>query len=78
MLPSKFRLMFSFQVSEPGSLATPIPVCPRDCQTPNTAPPGSAATAIRPTSITSNGSISTMPPAALIRLAVPSASSDAR
>jgi hypothetical protein len=71
------RLKFSFQHTEPGSLASPSPVWLRACQTPNTAPDGSAATAIRPTSITSMGATSTVPPAAVTLPAVSSASSEA-
>ena len=45
------------------------------CQTPNVAPVGSVAIVIRPASKTSNGSISTVPPAARIFSAVASTSS---
>ena len=48
------------------------------CQSPNTAPAGSMATAIRPSSMTSIGSASTWPPAPLILAAVASTSSVAR
>ena len=39
------------------------PLCSFACQTQNAAPSGSANTAIRPASMTSNGSISALPPA---------------
>jgi hypothetical protein len=69
--------MFSFQVSAPGSLAIWMPLCERACQMPKNAPPGSAAIAIRPTSMTSIGSIATWPPASLILRTVSSASAEA-
>ena len=70
--------MFSLQISEPGSLARWKPVCCPACQMPNTAPAGSAATAIRPASMTSNGSLISLPPAAVTFSAVASAFSVAR
>ena len=72
-MPSKSRLMFSFQTIEPGSLARRAPMCWPACQMPKTAPPGSAAIAIRPASMTSIGSIISDPPAALTLAAVSSA-----
>ena len=45
------------------------------CQTPKCAPDGSVAIVIRPASKTSNGSISTVPPAPRIFSAVASTSS---
>ncbi len=44
------------------------------CQTPNTAPVGSAKNAIRPMSITSIGATTTVPPAAVTLAAASSAS----
>jgi len=72
------RLKFSFQPTEPGSLASPKPVWLRASQTPNAAPAGSAAIAARPTSSTSMGGASIFPPAAVILPAVSSALSEAR
>src|ERR1700728_2240342 len=69
--------MFSFQVSAPGSLAIWMPLCEPACQMPKNAPPGSAAIAILPTSMTSIGSIATWPPASLILRKVSSASAEA-
>ena len=63
----------SFQQSELGSLTRSAPVKLFGCQAPNTAPVGSAKNAIRPMSITSIGSSTTVPPAALTLAAVSSA-----
>ena len=59
--------------SEPGSLTTCAPLCSFACQTQNAAPSGSAKTAIRPASMTSNGSITAAPPASRTFDAVSSA-----
>ncbi len=59
--------------SEPCSLTTFAPLCCFACQTQNTAPSGSLKTAIRPASMTSNGSITTPPPASRTLDAVSSA-----
>jgi hypothetical protein len=45
----------------------------RGSQAPNIAPVGSAITAIRPMSMTSNGPAWTVPPSSLVRAAVSSA-----
>ena len=50
-------------------------MCWPACQTPKCAPDGSVAIVIRPASKTSNGSISTVPPAPRIFSAVASTSS---
>jgi len=71
---SAFRVSNSFQHNELGSLTRSAPVKLFGCQTPNTAPVGSAKSAIRPMSITSIGSTTTLPPAALTLAAVSSAS----
>ena len=70
-------MLSSFQESETGSLTTPGPGKVPGCQMPKTAPPGSAKTAIRPRSMTSIGSASTVPPASLTAAAVASASATA-
>ena len=59
--------------NEPGSLTTRAPLCLPACQTQNAAPSGSVKTAIRPASITSNGSFTTAPPASRTFDAVSSA-----
>ncbi len=53
----------SFQVSVPGSLTIWLPGCSFGCQMQKIAPCGSAITAIRPASSTSNASMKTVPPA---------------
>ena len=68
-------MLSSFQAIAPGSLTTPAPWKVPGCQTPNTAPVGSAKTAIVPRSMTSIGSAITVPPASLTAAAVASASS---
>jgi hypothetical protein len=55
-----------------------MPICPAACQTPNDAPQGSSPTSMRPLPGMSNGSMSTLPPAAPTSFAVASASSLAR
>ena len=52
------RVLRSLKFSEPCSLTIRAPLCSFACQTQNAAPSGSANTAIRPASMTSNGSIS--------------------
>ena len=59
--------------NEPCSLTICAPLCSFACQTQNTAPSGSVKTAIRPASMTSNGSITTFPPASRTFDAVSSA-----
>jgi hypothetical protein len=59
--------------SEPCSLTILAPLFSFACQTQNAAPSGSANTAMRPASMTSNGSVKTLPPAARTRDAVSSA-----
>ena len=61
----KFRL--------PCSLTIRAPLCSLACHTQNTAPSGSANTAIRPAFITSKGSVRTWPPASRTLDAVSSA-----
>ncbi len=65
----------SFQVTAPGSFTSVAPMCWLGCQNATIAPPGSMANTIRPASITSNGSMSTLPPAAPILAAASSAES---
>ena len=57
----------------PCSLSTRVPMCCLGCQSPKAAPCGSATKAMRPESKMSNGSSSTLPPAALTFSAVSSA-----
>ena len=57
----------------PCSFTTCEPLCSFACQTKNTAPSGSVKTAMRPAAMTSNGSITTLPPASLTLAAVSSA-----
>jgi hypothetical protein len=59
--------------NEPGSLTTCAPLNSFACHTQNVAPSGSAKTAVRPTSMTSNGSFTTLPPASRALAAVSSA-----
>jgi hypothetical protein len=70
--------MHSFQVSEPGSLTISAPLWLPACHMPNTAPVGSAATAMRPALITSIGGMNTRPPASVTFAATASTSSTAR
>jgi len=56
-------------------LTSPAPWWRPACQIQNGAAPGSASTAIRPESNTSNGSLYTVPPASDTLAAVASASS---
>ena len=56
-------MLRSLKFSEPCSLTMSAPRCSFASQTQNTAPSGSAQTAIRPASMTSNGSVRTLPPA---------------
>ena len=65
----------SFQQSAPGSFFSPEPMCPFACQMQKAAPVGSSRTAIRPTSITSNGSFKTVAPFSTAFFAAASASS---
>jgi hypothetical protein len=66
----------SFQAIAPGMLNTSAPGIAIGCQTLNVAPAGSAKTAIRPRSKTSNGgTTTTCPPARSTRAATRSASS---
>src|SRR5215217_1371846 len=57
----------------PGSLTTWAPLRWPGCQTPNTAPDGSARTAMRAPPGDSNGSPTTLPPAAAARSTAASA-----
>jgi hypothetical protein len=59
--------------NEPGSLTTRAPLNSFACQTQNAAPSGSVKTAVRPASMTSNGSLTTPPPASRTLDAVSSA-----
>ena len=59
----------------PGSLTISAPPCSPSCQSPSTAPSGSATIAIRPPSRLSNGSRDTLPPARSTRSAAAAASS---
>ena len=70
--------MCSLQVKALGAFATWTPVWPRACQTPKAAPVTSVATSIRPTSMTSIGPMTTVPPAPVIFTAVASASLEAK
>jgi hypothetical protein len=63
------------KVSETGSLTIRAPLCWFACQTQKAAPSRSAKTAMRPKSMTSNGSITTLPPASRTFAAVSSARS---
>lgn len=72
------RVWTSAQFIVPGSPRNSDPMWLRACHTPKTPPVGSAAIVIRPASKTSNGSISTFPPASWMRLATLSTSSAAR
>jgi hypothetical protein len=74
MAPSGSRVISSTQPSEPGALNSPAPGKVPACHSWNTAPPGSAATANRPTSNTSIGPSSSVPPASVTARAVSSAS----
>ena len=65
----------SFQHIAPGALYSSAPRIAIGCHTLNTAPAGSASTAIRPCWATSNGETTTCPPAASTRVATRSASS---
>ena len=58
--------MPSLQTTEPGSSYRSNPVWVPDCQSPNTAPVGSAATAIPPKSPTCRAGMITWPPAPVI------------
>src|SRR5918995_3695210 len=53
----------SLKLTDPGSLTILAPLCPYACQTQNTAPSGSVKTPVRPAPGTSNGSLTTAPPA---------------
>lgn len=68
----------STQPRDPGSLKRPAPGKARACQRENTAPDGSAATVNLPSSKTSVGPISTVPPADRTASAAASASSVAK
>ena len=59
----------SFQQIEPGSPASAAPAWLRGSHSATTAPVGSCSSAIRPTSSTSNGSISAVPPSSFARRA---------
>ncbi len=70
--------MSSFQISVPDSLASWAPMCLLACQLRMAAPVGSMKTAMRPASMTSKGSATTIPPASLTLAAVASMSAVAR
>ena len=70
--------MSSFQMTAPGSFTSVAPMCWLACHSATAAPAGSRTNAIRPASITSNGAIATLPPAASTRPAASSAESMAR
>ena len=67
--------MSSFQQSAPGSFTTCAPVCSLGCQSPMTAPAGSAKRDMRPACMTSMGGMNTVPPLAETLATVSSASS---
>ena len=71
-------MISSFQITVPGSFTSLDPMCWPACQNATAAPLGSRTKAIRPASITSNGSIATVPPAGPTLAAVSSAESTAR
>ena len=71
--PPASRVLRSLKFRLPCSLTTPAPLCCFACQTQNAAPSGSVNTAIRPASMTSNGSVMTLPPASRTFEAVSSA-----
>jgi hypothetical protein len=68
------RLLRMLKFSEPGSFTTVAPRWRPGCHRQNAAPSVSVQTAVRPASMTSNGSIATEPPAARTLAAVSSAS----
>ena len=63
----------SFQAIAPGPFTSVAPMCCRGSHKHSAAPVGSAMTAIRPTSITSNGSATTVAPRFFACCAVSSA-----
>ena len=65
--------MRSFQVIEPGVFTSVAPMLCPGSHTHSAAPVGSAKTAMRPTSITSNASAMTLPPLSLAFCAAPAA-----
>ncbi len=71
------RVWRSLQFHAPGELTSSEPPASRACQTRNTAPSGSAKTAIRPASPKSSGASSVLPPAASTLATTASASSTA-
>ena len=71
------RVLSSLKFQVPGSLTSCAPLVSLASQTQNTAPDGSANTAMRPASEMSNGPMSTLPPASSTALAVSSALSTA-
>ena len=63
------------RLSAPGSFTTSAPMALRDCHAQKTAPVGSWSVAMRPASITSNGSASTFAPSSRALAVIASASS---
>ena len=63
----------SFHVIEPGVFTSDAPMWLRASHRHSAAPTGSMITAIRPTSITSNGSAATLAPSSAARAAASSA-----
>jgi hypothetical protein len=62
---SVLGVISSVQVRDPGSLRTPAPMCFFASHRLKIAPVGSWMTAMRPMSLTSNGSINSVPPSSL-------------
>ena len=73
--PSMSRVCSSFQFSDPGSLTSSAPVWRPACQTPTKPAAGWVKNAIRPASMMSIGSTTTVAPASAARPAAASASS---
>jgi len=70
--------MSSFQMTVPGSFTRVAPMCWLACHSATAAPAGSSTNAIRPASMTSNGAIATLPPAASTLATASSTESTAR
>ena len=68
-------MISSHQVKVPCSFTTSAPMLPRRSHRHSTAPVGSATTAMRPASITSNGGTSRVPPSSDTRADTASTSS---
>ena len=71
-------VMSSFQLIVPGSFTSVAPMCWSACHSATGAPDGSMTNDIRPASMTSNGAIATLPPAASTLAVASSTESTAR